>query len=97
MRLLLIRATAFLLSGLWTAAYGVMLIGATWLYCYGTHPFCSAGWLPRTGITAIYVSVLATFLYFVRRVVRSCQVDAAEGRGERDDAGGFQRIEPRSF
>ncbi|VXC48209.1 hypothetical protein [Sphingomonas sp. 8AM] len=91
MRLFFIRAAAIFLSGLWTAAYAVMLIGATWLYCYGTHPFCSAGWLPRTGMTAIYVSGLAAFLYFVRRVVRSHRIEAVEGRGERDDAGGVQR------
>lgn len=78
MRLFLIRATAFLLSGLWTAAYALMLISATWLYCYGTQPSCSAGWLPRTGITAIYLGGLAAFLYLVRRVVRSYRIKEAQ-------------------
>lgn len=90
MHLFLIRAAAYALSGLWTAAYGLMLISATWLYCYGTHPFCSAGWLPRTGITAIYLAGLAAFLCLIRWAIRSCRVNAEGRRSEDDDAGTHQ-------
>ena len=73
MRLFLIRAAAYGLSAIWTAGYALLLLSATWLYCYGTHPLCAAGWWPRTTITAAYLIVLGGVLILTRWAVRSTE------------------------
>ncbi len=80
MRLFLVRAVAYFLIGISTVGYAVMLFSATWLYCYGTHPLCAAGWMPRTEITAVYLAFITVLLYLTRLVIRSLQEESARPR-----------------
>lgn len=80
MRTALIRIAAYVLAGLWTIAYAFLLFAETWLACYGTHPLCAAGWPPRTWITAGYLTILAGFLWLVRRAYRSAVADKGRRR-----------------
>jgi E3 ubiquitin-protein ligase DOA10 len=80
MRLFLDQAVAYFLIGISTVGYAVMLFSATWLYCYGTHPLCSAGWMPRTEITAVYIAFITVLLYLTRLVIRSLQEESAQPR-----------------
>lgn len=81
MRPALIRTAAYTLASLWTIAYAFILYAETWVSCYGTHPLCEAGWLPRTWITAGYLAILAGFLWLVRWAHRSAVANTAR-RGD---------------
>jgi len=73
-----IRGAAFFLSGVWTIAYLFALYAYTWVYCFGTHPLCAAGWMPRTWTTLVYLGVLGVFLYLVQRAAKSARRKAQD-------------------
>jgi uncharacterized membrane protein len=80
MRLFLVQAVAYFLIGISTVGYAVMLFNATWLYCYGTHSLCSAGWMLRTEITAVYLAFITVLLYLTRLAIRCLQEESARPR-----------------
>lgn len=79
MRLWFIRSTAVFLSGLWTIAYLFALYAGTYAYCFGTHPLCAEGWMPRTWITLVYLGALGCLLYLARRGVRWARLKDERG------------------
>jgi hypothetical protein len=67
----LIRGAAVFVTGILSFAYLIALLGLTWLFCYGTGPGCSDGWMPRTIATAVYLLAVALVILVVRRSLRN--------------------------